>query len=143
MMSSSRGRGLGPEVKRNILLGTYVLSKEHYDAYYLRAMKVRRLIKEDFDRAFEKYDLLVAPTTVAVAFSHGERNEDLSGMLTCTGQPGGYPGYVHPRRMVDGLPVGLQLMGPRWRKEPCLGRPMPLSRLQITICAHPYWRYRL
>lgn len=112
MMSSSRGRGLGPEVKRNILLGTYVLSKEHYDAYYLRAMKVRRLIKEDFDRAFEKYDLLVAPTTVAVAFSHGERNEDLSGMLTVPASLAGIPAMSIPGGMVDGLPVGLQLMGP-------------------------------
>ena len=112
MMSNSRGRGFGPEVKRNILLGTYVLSKEQYDTYYLRAMKVRRLIKEDFDRAFEKYDLLVAPTTVAVAFSHGERNEDLSGMLTVPASLAGIPAMSIPGGMVDGLPVGLQLMGP-------------------------------
>jgi len=113
MMSNSRGRGFGPEVKRNILLGTYVLSKEQYDTYYLRAMKVRRLIKEDFDRAFEKYDLLVAPTTATVAFPRGERNEDLSDLLTIPASLAGIPAMSIPGGMVDGLPVGLQLMGPR------------------------------
>ncbi len=112
MMSSSRGRGFGPEVKRNILLGTYVLSKEQFDDYYMRAMKVRRLIKEDFDRAFKKYDLLVSPATVGVAFPRGERDEDLSDMLTIPASLAGIPAMCIPGGMVDGLPVGLQLMGP-------------------------------
>jgi len=112
MMNSSRGRGFGLEVKRNILLGTYVLSKDQFDAYYMRAMKVRRLIKEDFDRAFEKYDLLVSPATVGIAFPHGEKNEDLSDMLTVPASLAGIPAISIPGGLVDGLPVGLQLMGP-------------------------------
>ncbi len=112
MMSNSRGRGLGPEVKRRILLGTHFLSKDSYDAYYLKAMKVRRLIKEDFDRAFEKFDLLVSPAAVSTAFKLGEKTEDLSGVLNIPANLAGIPAMSIPGGVVDGLPVGLQLMGP-------------------------------
>lgn len=111
MMSNSRARGFGPEVKRRILLGTHVLSKGCYEAYYLKAMKVRRLIREDFARAFEKYDLLVSPTTVSVAFKFGEKREALSDILTIPANLAGIPAISIPGGLVDDLPVGLQLMG--------------------------------
>jgi aspartyl-tRNA(Asn)/glutamyl-tRNA(Gln) amidotransferase subunit A len=109
MMSSSRAC-LGAEVKQRILLGTYVLSKDAYEAYYLKAMKVRRLIKEDFDRAFEKYDLLVSPTAISTAFKIGERSE-MSDILTIPANLAGIPSISIPGGMVENLPVGLQLMG--------------------------------
>jgi len=111
MMSNSRARGFGPEVKRRILLGTHVLSKGSYEAYYLKAMKVRRLIKDDFDRAFEKYDLLVSPTTVSVAFKPGAMTEAVCDILTTPANLAGIPAISIPGGMVDDLPVGLQLMG--------------------------------
>ena len=109
MMSSSRAI-LGAEVKRRILLGTYVLSKDAYEAYYVKAMKVRRLIKEDFDRAFEKYDLLVSPTAISTAFKIGAKSE-MSDILTIPANLAGVPAISIPGGMVDDLPVGLQLMG--------------------------------
>lgn len=116
MSSNSRARGFGPEVTRRILLGTYALSSGYYDAYYLKAMKVRRLIKEDFDQAFEKYDLLVSPTANSVAFKLGEKTEDplkmyMSDMLTIPVNLAGIPSISIPGGVVDDLPVGLQLMG--------------------------------
>ncbi|MGE5544917.1 MAG: Asp-tRNA(Asn)/Glu-tRNA(Gln) amidotransferase subunit GatA [Bacillota bacterium] len=111
MMSNSRARGFGPEVKRKILLGTHVLSKGCYDAYYLKAMKVRRLIREDFDQAFEKYDLLITPTTVSTAHKLGVNGEDLSDILTIPASLAGIPAISIPGGIVDDLPVGLQLMG--------------------------------
>ena len=72
MFSSTRARGFGPEVIRRVMLGTYALSSGYYDAYYLKALKVRRLIKEDFDRAFEQYDILISPTTTSRLPHRGE-----------------------------------------------------------------------
>ncbi|MHB8171948.1 MAG: Asp-tRNA(Asn)/Glu-tRNA(Gln) amidotransferase subunit GatA [Thermincolia bacterium] len=116
MYKKSRSEGFGPEVKRRIMLGTYALSSGYYDAYYLKALKVRTLIKQDFDRAFEKFDVLVSPTAPSPAFKFGEKVDDpiqmyLSDIFTMSVNLAGIPGISIPCGFVNGLPVGLQLMG--------------------------------
>jgi aspartyl-tRNA(Asn)/glutamyl-tRNA(Gln) amidotransferase subunit A len=111
----TRGRGFGPEVKRRIMLGTYALSAGYYDAYYLKAQKVRTLIKQDFDKVFEKFDVVLTPTTPTVPFKIGERVSDplqmyLSDMFTVPVNMAGIPGLSVPCGFVDGLPVGLQII---------------------------------
>src|SRR5664279_2152961 len=101
------------------MLGTYALSAGYYDAYYLKAQKVRTLIKTDFDRAFEQVDALVAPTSPTVAFKFGARLQDpvamyLSDACTLPVNMAGLPGLSVPCGLSDGLPVGLQLIGPAW-----------------------------
>ncbi len=113
---ATRGSGFGPEVKRRIMLGTYALSAGYYDAYYLKALKVRTLIKGDFDRAFESVDALVAPTTPTVAFALGARVDDPVAMYqadACTlpVNVAGLAGLCVPCGLSDGLPVGLQFIG--------------------------------
>ena len=112
----SRGEGFGAEVKRRILIGTYVLSAGYYEAYYLQAQKVRQLIKQDFDEAFKKVDAVASPTTPAPAFKIGEKIADPVTMYQCdiftlSLNLAGLPGLSMPAGFVDGLPVGLQLMG--------------------------------
>ncbi|HEY4284184.1 MAG TPA: Asp-tRNA(Asn)/Glu-tRNA(Gln) amidotransferase subunit GatA [Chthoniobacterales bacterium] len=116
----TRGEGFGPEVKRRIILGTYVLSSGYYDAYYLRAQKVRELIRRDFTNAFEKVDALVSPTSPVPAFKFGERTDDplqmyLADIFTNAGNLAGICGISVPCGFadVDGkkLPIGLQLQG--------------------------------
>lgn len=116
MFMKTRSQGFGSEVKRRIMLGTYVLSAGYYDAYYLKALKVRTLIKEDFDRAFEKYDLLISPVSPTTAFRIGEKTDDplqmyLSDVCTISVNLAGIPGMSIPCGFAGGLPVGLQLMG--------------------------------
>ncbi len=116
MFTKTRSRGFGSEVKRRIMLGTYALSAGYYDAYYLKALKVRTLIKEDFDRAFEKYDLLISPVSPTTAFRIGEKTDDplqmyLSDVCTISVNLAGIPGISIPCGFAGGLPVGLQLMG--------------------------------
>lgn len=113
----ARAEGFGPEVKRRIMLGTYALSTGYYDAYYLKAQKVRTLVKGDFDKAFEQFDVLATPTSPTVAFRIGERTADplamyLSDVCTIPVNLAGLPGVSVPCGFVDGLPVGLQLIGP-------------------------------
>jgi aspartyl-tRNA(Asn)/glutamyl-tRNA(Gln) amidotransferase subunit A len=113
----SRSEGFGPEVKRRILLGTYVLSAGYYDAYYLRALKVRTLIRRDFDEAFKKVDAVVCPTSPVPAFKFGERIDDPLQMyycdvLTTSANLAGLPGISIPCGFTDEkMPVGLQLLG--------------------------------
>jgi aspartyl-tRNA(Asn)/glutamyl-tRNA(Gln) amidotransferase subunit A len=112
----TRGRGFGREVKRRIILGTYALSSGYYDAYYLKAQKVRTLIKQDFDRVFETYDAVVGPTSPSVAFKMGAKTQDplamyLNDLFTIPTSLAGLPGISVPAGMVDGLPVGLQVIG--------------------------------
>jgi aspartyl-tRNA(Asn)/glutamyl-tRNA(Gln) amidotransferase subunit A len=115
---ATRGQGFGPEVKRRIMLGTYALSAGYYDAYYLKAQKVRTLIRQDFDRAFETVDVILSPTAPATAFRIGEKTDDplqmyLSDVFTLSGSLAGIPGAVVPCGFDDGgLPIGLQVMGP-------------------------------
>jgi aspartyl-tRNA(Asn)/glutamyl-tRNA(Gln) amidotransferase subunit A len=118
MYRRTRGAGFGPEVKRRIVLGTYVLSAGYYDAYYLKGQKVRSLIAQDFRDAFNKVDAILTPTSPVTAFQLGERTADplqmyLSDIYTVTGSLAGVPGISVPCGKVDGkLPVGLQIFGP-------------------------------
>ena len=112
----SRGEGFGAEVQRRIMIGTYVLSHGYYDAYYLQAQKVRRLIYEDFRRAFESVDLVLGPTATDVAFKLGEKSDDpvsmyLNDIYTIAANLAGIPAMSLGCGFVDGLPVGFQLMG--------------------------------
>ncbi len=118
MYRKTRGAGFGPEVKRRIVLGTYVLSAGYYDAYYLKGQKVRALIAQDFREAFTKVDAIVTPTSPVPAFKLGERTSDplqmyLADIYTVTGSLAGVPGISVPCGKSCGkLPVGLQLFGP-------------------------------
>jgi aspartyl-tRNA(Asn)/glutamyl-tRNA(Gln) amidotransferase subunit A len=112
----SRGKGFGAEVKRRIILGTYALSSGYYDAYYLKAQKVRTLIKQDFDTVFETYDAVVGPTSPLVAFAQGAKTQDplamyLNDLFTIPTSLAGLPGISIPAGLVGGLPVGLQIIG--------------------------------
>ncbi|NCF09741.1 MAG: Asp-tRNA(Asn)/Glu-tRNA(Gln) amidotransferase subunit GatA [Gammaproteobacteria bacterium] len=112
----SRSEGFGPEVKRRIMIGTYALSAGYYDAYYLKAQRVRRLIGDDFRRAFEQVDVIAGPTAPTTAFRLGERVDDpitmyLSDIFTIAANLAGLPGVSLPAGFADGLPVGLQLIG--------------------------------
>ncbi len=117
MVASTRAHGFGPEVKRRIMLGTFALSSGYYDAYYGRAQKVRELVRDDFSRVFDRVDVLATPTCPTVAFRLGERVDDpyamyLADVLTVTVNCAGVPALVVPCGEAEGLPVGLQLIGP-------------------------------
>jgi len=115
----SRAEGFGAEVKRRIMVGTYALSAGYYDAYYLQAQKVRRLIKSDFERAFEQCDVIAGPTSPSVAFGLGEKQANpiamyLSDIYTIATNLAGLPGMSLPAGFEKNLPVGLQLIGNYW-----------------------------
>ena len=117
MFMRTRAEGFGPEVKRRIMIGTYALSAGYYDAYYLKAQKLRRLITQDFEQAFERCDVIMGPTTPTPAFELGAKTEDLIAMYlndiyTISVNLSGLPGISIPSGFVDGLPVGLQIIGP-------------------------------
>ncbi len=119
LYSRSRGEGFGAEVKRRIMTGTYVLSAGYYDAYYLKAQRVRQLISADFARAFESVDLLLGPTSPTTAFEIGAKVDDpitmyLNDIYTIGANLAGLPGMSIPVGFAGGLPVGLQLIGPHF-----------------------------
>ena len=121
----TRQFGFGPEVKRRIMLGTYALSAGYYDAYYLKAQKVRTLIKQEFEQAFERYDALVTPTSPTVPFKLGEKLEDpmqmyLSDVCTLPINIGGIPAISIPAGFADTLPIGMQIMGKPFSEETLL-----------------------
>lgn len=125
MYMATRDEGFGPEVKERILLGTYALSAGYYEAYYLKAQKVRTLVRQDFDRAFEECDVLVTPTSPTPAFHLGEKTADpmqmkLADVLTIPANIAGIPAISLPCGLVDGLPVGLQLMARAFDEETLL-----------------------
>ena len=127
MIEKSRAEGFGPEPKRRILVGTYVLSHGYYDAYYLKASKVRRLIAEDFQRAFQSCDLIAGPVTSSVAFNFGEKAADpvsmyLADLFTVPASLAGVPGLSLPCGFGDrGRPVGLQLIANQFDEARLLG----------------------
>src|SRR5271156_6208447 len=121
----SRGEGFGAEVKRRIMTGTYVLSAGYFDAYYLKAQKVRRLITDDFRAAFAQVDLLIGPTTPTPAFAIGAKIDDpvtmyLNDIYTIGANLAGLPGLSMPCGFVEGLPMGLQLIGPHFSEAKLL-----------------------
>jgi aspartyl-tRNA(Asn)/glutamyl-tRNA(Gln) amidotransferase subunit A len=127
----SRGEGFGAEVQRRIMTGTYVLSAGYYDAYYLKAQKVRQLISQDFRSAFRNVDVIAGPTAPTPAFAIGEKTDDpitmyLNDIYTIGANLAGLPGISIPCGLVDGLPVGLQLVGAHFAEE------------TILSCAHQY-----
>jgi aspartyl-tRNA(Asn)/glutamyl-tRNA(Gln) amidotransferase subunit A len=123
MYFKTREEGFGAEVKRRIMLGTYVLSSGYYDAYYAKAQKVRTLLKQDFQIAFQKCDAIITPTSPTVAFRIGEKSDDplamyLNDIYTVSANLAGIPGISVPCGLSsDGLPIGLQLLGNNWSES--------------------------
>ncbi len=133
LYTRSRGEGFGAEVKRRIMTGTYVLSAGYYDAYYLKAQKVRSLINEDFRRAFAEVDVLIGPTAPTPAFELGAKTDDpitmyLNDIYTIGANLAGLPALSAPCGLVDGLPVGLQVIGPHFAES------------RVLAVAHAYQR---
>src|SRR5207245_8568552 len=127
LYGKTRGAGFGPEVKRRIILGTYVLSSGYYDAYYLRAQKVRTLIRQDFLKAFEKVDVIITPTSPTAAFKIGEKADDplqmyLMDIFTISANLAGICGISVPCGFTKSpkLPIGLQLLGKPFGEETIL-----------------------
>ena len=129
----SRGEGFGPEVKRRIMTGTYVLSAGYFDAYYLKAQRVRRLITDDFRAAFAQVDVVVGPTTPTPAFAIGAKMDDpvtmyLNDIYTIGANLAGLPGISVPCGFVEALPVGLQLIGPHFSESRLLNAAHQFQR---------------
>ncbi|MFH1542468.1 MAG: Asp-tRNA(Asn)/Glu-tRNA(Gln) amidotransferase subunit GatA [bacterium] len=125
MYYNTREEGFGPEVKRRIIIGTYALSAGYYDAYYLKALKVRTLIKQDFEKAFKTCDVLISPTAPTVAFEAGEKTADplsmyLSDIATIPVNLAGLPAISIPCGLSKGLPIGLQIIGQAFAEETIL-----------------------
>jgi aspartyl-tRNA(Asn)/glutamyl-tRNA(Gln) amidotransferase subunit A len=126
MYRRTRDEGFGAEVKRRILLGTYALSAGYYDAYYLKAQKVRRLLARDFDEAFQKVDAILTPTSPTAAFRLGEKSGDplamyLADIYTVTADLAGIPGISIPcGETKSQLPVGLQILGKHFEESTIL-----------------------
>ncbi|HPQ11647.1 MAG TPA: amidase family protein, partial [Bacillota bacterium] len=131
--------GFGPEVKRRIMLGTYALSAGYYDAYYLKALKVRRLIKEDFDKAFTKVDVIITPTTPSTAFKFGEKVQDpiamyLSDVFTTTANLAGIPALSMPAGLSsNNLPIGVQIIAPSLAEEVMLSTAYSIEKALGSI----------
>jgi len=134
MYAATRAAGLGDEVKRRILIGTYVLSAGFYDAYYTQAMKVRTLIQKDFEAAFEKCDVILAPTTPTAAFALGDKVDDplsmyLNDVFSVPASLAGLPAMSVPAGLnKDGLPLGLQLIGPAFDEQAVLNAGLAIEQ---------------
>ncbi len=138
MYRRTRDEGFGAEVKRRIMLGTYVLSSGYYEAYYRKAQQVRTLIKQDFQKAFEKCDVIATPTTPTTAFLLGEKTDDplamyLNDIYTCTANLAGIPGISRPCGLSsEGLPIGFQFVGPHWSEAQLL------NLAGVYLESHPF-----
>jgi len=138
----SRAEGFGDEVKRRIMIGTYVLSAGYYDAYYIKAQKVRRLIAQDFEKAYEQCDVLVTPTAPSAAFAIGENEDDpvkmyLNDVFTVPASLAGLPGMSVPAGLsAEGLPLGLQILGKAWDEQTVLNVSSVLEK-QANFQAQP------
>ena len=124
-MEKTRQQGFGPEVKRRIMLGTYALSAGYYDAWYLKAQKVRTILRREFEEAFQRFDALITPTSPTVPFRIGEKTQDplqmyLSDIFTIPVNIAGIPGLSVPAGFVAGLPVGMQILGKPFSEETLL-----------------------
>jgi len=124
-LEKTRQQGFGAEVKRRIMLGTYALSAGYYDAYYLKAQKIRTLIRQEFDQAFDKYDVLVTPTSPTTPFKIGEKMDDplqmyLSDVCTLPINIAGLPAMSIPAGFADGLPIGMHIIGKPFSEETLL-----------------------
>jgi len=145
MYNETRGQLFGQEVKRRILLGTYVLSAGYYDAYYLKALKARRKIADDFDQAFQEVDLILSPTTPTPAFSLGEKTADplqmyLSDVFTISCNLAGIPGIsINGGFSPDGLPLGMQLLGPAFSEKQLLETAHVLENQFDFTQRRPQW----
>jgi len=142
MYGETRDRGFGPEVKRRIILGTFVLSSGYYDAYYLRAQKVRTLIRRDFEQAFATSDVIATPTSPIPAFRLGEKTSDplqmyLADIFTVPANLAGIPGLSLPCGLAGGLPVGLQLLGRPFDEATLLRAGHAYERLTTHHLARP------
>ena len=146
MYASTRAAGFGDEVIRRIMIGTYALSAGYYDAYYVKALQVRRLIAEDFTKAYEKCDVVLTPTTPSSAFAIGEKSDDplemyLNDVFTVTGNLAGLPGISVPAGVdAKGLPLGLQIIGKTFGEEDLLRVAGVLeTAAQFTARADDWW----
>ncbi len=139
MYTRTRSEGFGPEVKRRIMIGTYVLSAGYYDAYYGQAQRTRTLIIRDFEQAFRRFDLLISPTSPTVAFKIGERTADplamyLSDLCTIPVNLAGLPAMSVPAGFSEGLPVGLQIIGPHFSEQALLEAAHAIeARLAVPV----------
>ncbi len=144
MYENSRAAGFGPEVQRRIMIGTYVLSAGYYDAYYVRAQKIRTLIKRDFDEAWSKVDVVLTPATPSPAFAPGEISDPvqmyLNDIFTVTVNMAGLPGIAVPAGVSkDGLPLGLQLIGKPFDEETLFQTAAVIEQIAGTYKAPQWW----
>ena len=138
MYETTRAEGFGSEVIRRILLGTYALSAGYYDAYYLKAQKVRTLIRRDFERAFDQADVILTPTTPDTAFKFGEKSRDplqmyLSDVFTVTANLAGIPGVSTPAGLIGDVPVGMQWLGPALKETRLLQIAQAFEQLWPSV----------
>ncbi|MBI2463927.1 Asp-tRNA(Asn)/Glu-tRNA(Gln) amidotransferase subunit GatA [Candidatus Peregrinibacteria bacterium] len=138
----SRSRGFHPEVKRRIMIGTYALSSGYYDAYYLKAQKIRTLVKQDFEKAFEEVDILAAPVSPTVAFKIGEKTDNplamyLNDSLTIPANLAGICALSLPCGFSEGLPVGFQLLGPQFGEDRILQVAHAFQKVTDFHLQHP------
>jgi aspartyl-tRNA(Asn)/glutamyl-tRNA(Gln) amidotransferase subunit A len=146
LYEKTRAAGFGPEVRRRILIGTYVLSAGYYDAYYLRAQKVRTLIKRDFEEAFKKVDAVLTPATPSSAFAIGEKSSGdpvemyLNDVFTVTVNMAGLPGLALPGGLDGaGLPLGLQLIGRPFDEETLFSLGAVIEQAAGRFSPAPWW----
>ena len=132
LYKKTRGEGFGPEVKRRIILGTYAMTPEQYEDYYLKAQKVRTLVKNDFDHVLKNYDFLIAPTATGAAFKLGEETDDpykmcMNDLYTVPANMAGLPGISVPC-ILRGMPIGLQIIGKHFDEAMILKAAMLWNR---------------